>query len=306
MKPRRLALLACASLAALTFSACGSDSLGTSAAPGGGNDTAESIPAVSPNPALTERLPENIRSANKIVVGTDATYAPNEFLDTDGRTVIGADVDLFNAVAAKLGVPEVEWQPAGFDTIITGVQGNKFNAGVSSFTINERRLEQVHMVSYFDAGTQWATAAGNPKDVDPENACGKTIAVQTGTIQDEDDLPVRQEKCGDNKINILQFEGQDQATAAVVSGRADAMLADSPIIAYAVKQSEDKLAALGDIYDSAPYGIVVHKDQTEFAEAVAEALNELKADGTYEAILEKWGTEQGAIDQFEVNPTVGS
>lgn len=304
MKSRRLAVVACVSLAALTFTACGSDSLGTSGTPGG-NGSAEPIPSVTANPELNAKLPENIRTANKIVVGTDASYAPNEFLDADGRTVVGADVDLFNAVAAKLGVPEVDWQPSTFDTIITGVQGKKFDAGVSSFTINPRRLEQVHMVSYFNAGTQWASATDNPKDVDPENPCGKTIAVQTGTIQDEDDLPVRQERCADNPMNILQFEGQDQVTAAVVSGRADAMLADSPIVAYAVKQSGGKLSALGDVYDAAPYGIVVPKDQTEFAEAIAQALTELESEGTYEAILEKWGTEQGGIDRFEVDPNVG-
>lgn len=196
-------------------------------------------------------------------------------------------------------------RPSSFDTIITGVQGKKYDAGVSSFTINSKRMEQVTMVSYLNAGTQWATAKDNPKGIDPENACGMTIAVQTGTVQDEDDLPVRQEKCGDNKINVLQFEGQDQVTAAVVSGRADAMLADSPIVAYAVKQSGDKLETLGDIYDAAPYGFVLPKDQAEFGEAIVEALDQLKDDGTYDKVLEKWGTEQGAIDDFEVNPNVG-
>lgn len=304
MKSRRLAVAACVSVAALTFTACGSNSLGTSGTPGG-NGSPEPIPTVTANPDLNAKVPENIRAANRIVVGTDASYAPNEFLDPDGRTVVGADVDLFNAVAAKLGVPNVDWQPSTFDTIITGVQGKKYDAGVSSFTINPRRLEQVHMVSYFNAGTQWATAAGNPKGVDPENPCGKTIAVQTGTIQDEDDLPARQERCAQTPMTILQFEGQDQVTAAVVSGRADAMLADSPIVAYAVKQSEGKLSALGDVYDAAPYGIVVPKDQTEFAGAIAEALTELESEGTYEAILKKWGTEQGAVDRFEVDPNVG-
>ncbi|MDO5684429.1 MAG: ABC transporter substrate-binding protein [Propionibacteriaceae bacterium] len=300
---RTIALLACASVAALALSACGSDSLGTSTAPAGGSSAAPA-PAVQANPDLTAKLPEKIRNEKKIVVGTDATYAPNEFLDADGKTVIGVQVELFDAVGAKLGT-DVEWQASAFDTIITGVLGKKYDAGMSSFTINERRLEQVNMVSYFDAGTQWATAPGNPKGVDPNNPCGKSVAVQTGTIQDEDDLPVRQAACGDNKINILQFDGQDQATAAVVSGRADAMLADSPIIAYAVKQSDGKLAALGDIYDAAPYGIVVPKEQTEFADAISEALKELEADGTYTAILTKWGVEQGGIKTFPVNPTVG-
>ena len=68
---------------------------------------------------------------------------------------------------------------ADFGTIITGVQGKKYDIGVSSFTINDERKQQVTMVSYFNAGTQWATAKGNPKGVDPDNACGKTVAVQS-------------------------------------------------------------------------------------------------------------------------------
>ena len=306
MRTRSLATTAALATLTLTMAACGSTSLsggsgGSGGAGGGATPAGGSQAPVQVDQALVAKLPEKIKTSKKIVVGTDATYAPNEFLDADGKTVVGADIDVLNTVAARFGVT-VEYQPAGFDTIITGVQGKKYDLGISSFTITDKRLEQVNMVSYFNAGTQWATAQGNPKQVDPENACGKTVAVQTGTTQDEDDLPKRQEKCGANKINVLQFDGQDQATAAVVSGRADAMLADSPVVAYAAKQSQGKLAPLGEIYDAAPYGIVVPKDQTEFANAIAEALTKAKADGSYERALQKWGTEKGAIGTFQVNP----
>jgi polar amino acid transport system substrate-binding protein len=286
-----------ASVAALALSACGSSSLS-------GDPGAEGAPsvAVSENVDLASKLPESIKSAGVIKIGTDATYAPNEFLAGDGKTIQGVDVDVFNAVAAKFGV-KTEWNPADFGSIINGVNGNKYDIGISSFTINDERKKQVNMVSYFSAGTQWATATGNPKGIDPENACGKNIAVQSNTVQEAEDLPVRQKKCGSNKINVLSFKDQTQATAAVVSGKADAMLADSPVVAYAVKQSGGKLEALGDIYDAAPYGYVVPKDETEFAEAIVEALKEIEKDGAYKAALEKWGVEQGAISDFAVNPT---
>jgi len=289
--------VAAASVAALAMSACGSSSL--SGEPGG--ESAPSV-SVSENVDLASKLPESIKSAGVIKIGTDATYAPNEFLAGDGKTVQGMDVDVFNAVAAKFGV-KTEWNPADFGSIINGVNGNKYDMGISSFTINDERMKQVNMVSYFKAGTQWATATGNPKGVDPENACGKNIAVQSNTTQELDDLPVRQKKCGSNKINVLSLKDQSQATAAVVSGKADAMLADSPVVAYAVKQSGGKLEPLGDIYEAAPYGYVVPKDQTEFAEAIVEALKEIEKDGAYKAALEKWGVEQGAISDFAVNPT---
>jgi polar amino acid transport system substrate-binding protein len=282
--------------AVLAVSACGSNSLGGDPATSGPPSTSTSV-----NADLAAKLPEKIKSSGKIVIGTDASYAPNEFLASDGKTVQGMDVDLFNAVAAKFGVT-TQWQPSTFDTIIVGVTGGKYDVGVSSFTVNDQRKKQVNMVSYFAAGTQWATAAGNPKGVDPNNPCGKTIAVQDKTVQQEEDLPARQAKCGDNKINILPFEGQDQVTAAVVSGRADAMLADSPVVAYAVKQSAGKLELLGNVYDAAPYGYVVPKEETEFAQALVQALSQIKAEGTYDSVLSRWGVQSGGIDNFAVNP----
>jgi polar amino acid transport system substrate-binding protein len=288
--------LAAAAVGALVLSACGSSSLS-----GDAPTTGSSSVAVSQNADLAAKLPESIKSAGVIKIGVDATYAPNEFLGGDGKTVEGFDVDLFDAVAAKFGV-KTEWQPADFSSIITGVQGKKYDIGISSFTINAERKQQVTMVSYFSAGTQWATAAGNPKGIDAANACGKTVAVQTGTVQETEDLPARQKKCGADKIKILSFKGQDQATSAVVTGKADAMLADSPVAAYAVKQSAGKLATLGDIYEAAPYGYVLPKAETDFASAITEALKEVSTEGGYQAALQKWGVEQGAVTDFAVNP----
>ena len=249
-------------------------------------------------------MPDAIKSDGKILIGTDASYAPNEFLDADGKTVVGWDVDLFNAVAAKLGL-KTEWQSATFDAIIPGIQSGKYEIGVSSFTINDERKQQVNMVSYFSAGTQWGTKKGNPTGVQPDDACGKKVAVQTNTVQDTEDLPKRHEACtaaGKPAITVDRYQRQDQATAAVVSGKDDAMLADSPVLAYAVKQTNGQLELLGDIYDAAPYGYVIEKDQTEFAQAVADAVQALITDGTYKTILDKWGVGAGAIDNPAVNP----
>jgi polar amino acid transport system substrate-binding protein len=283
---------------ALALAACGGD--GTE---GGGTATTQGeAPAV--DQALAAKVPAEIKSDGKILIGTDSSYAPNEFLDTDGKTVIGFDVDLFNAVAAKLGL-QTEWQSAAFDAIIPGVQSGKYEIGVSSFTVNDERKQQVNMVSYFSAGTQWGTKQGNPAGVQPDDACGKKVAVQTNTVQHTEDLPKRQADCksaGKPAITIDAYQRQDQATAAVVSGKDDAMLADSPIVAYAVKQTNGQLELLGDIYDSAPYGYVVKKDQTDFAQALADAVKALIADGTYNTVLTKWGVEAGAIDNPAVNP----
>jgi polar amino acid transport system substrate-binding protein len=91
----------------------------------------------------------------------------------------------------------------------------------------------------------------------------------------------------------------------VVSGKDVAGLADSPVMAYAVQQTNGHLELLGDVYDSAPYGYVVPKDQTDFGQAIADAVNALIADGSYAQVLEKWGVQDGAIPSAAVNPTVG-
>jgi polar amino acid transport system substrate-binding protein len=293
------ALLGLVLAIALVAAGCGNKS----ETGGGSTGTTTAAPAV--DEALAAKVPDAIKSDGKVLIGTDSSYAPNEFLDTDGKTVIGFDVELFNAIAAKLGM-KTEWRSAVFDAIIPGLQSGKYEMGISSFTINDERKKQVNMVSYYNAGTQWGTKKGNPTSVQPDNACGKKIAVQTNTVQDTDDLSTkRQEACksaGKPAITIDRYQRQDQATAAVVSGKDDAMLADSPVLAYAVKQTNGQLELLGDIYDAAPYGYVIKKDQTEFAQAVADAVKALISDGTYKTILEKWGVQGGAIDNPAVNP----
>ena len=296
---RRPTLVASALTAGLlALAGCGSSSLDNSSGKQGSDVKA------STDEAAAKLVPQAIKDKGTLTIGSDASYAPSEFLAGDGKTIEGFDVDLFTAVAEKLGL-KVKFTNAKFDSIITGVQGGKFDVGVSSFTINADRLKQVNMVSYFNAGTQWASAPGNPKKVDTDQPCGATVAVQKGTVQQEEDLPAKQKACqtAGKPLKVLVYEGQDQATAAVASGKADAMLADSPVVAYAVQQSKGKLEALGDIYDAAPYGYVVPQDQKPLAEAIVAALKSLQSDGDYEKALKGWGVEDGAISDFAVNPT---
>lgn len=283
---------------ALALSACGG---GTTS---GGTESASALPSVSVDEALAAKVPAEIKSSGTLSFGTDASYAPSEFIAEDGSTIVGFDVDLGKAIASKLGLTG-EFENSSFDSLIVGVQNGKYDSAMSSFTINPERLKQVNMVSYFDAGTAWAVATGNPAGVEIENACGKTVAVQKATVQ-VDDIEAKNTDCtdaGKPAINIQQYNLQSDATTAVVSGKADAMLADSPVIAYAVKQS-GKLEQLGDIYGTAPYGVAIPKDEVEFADAIAGAVDALIADGTYQAILDQWGVGNGAVTKAEVNPAV--
>ena len=110
-------------------------------------------------------------------------------LAADGKTVEGFDVDVFNAVAAS-SASRPSGSRAGFDSITSASTGGQVRHGPRSFTINDERKKQVNTVSYDKAGNWWIVAKGNPKGVNMDDACGKNIGAQKGTVQ-LDDLTAR-------------------------------------------------------------------------------------------------------------------
>jgi polar amino acid transport system substrate-binding protein len=281
--------------------ACGSSSSSSSSAATPGSTTG----VIAQDAALAGLVPAGIRSKAALTIGTDASYAPSEFIDTDGKTVIGFDADLADAIGKVLGL-SVNLQNAPFGTLVEGVKNGKFDLGMSSFTINSDREAQVDMVSYFSAGTSWAVASGNPTGLTPDNACGHKIAVQKDTVQ-VPDVAARSKACtdaGKQAITIEQFPLQSDATSAVVTGKDDGLLADSPVVAYAVKQTAGKLQVAGSTYGTAPYGIAVPKATGTLGKAVQGAVQKLMDGGAYLSILKQWSVESGAITSSELNPKV--
>jgi polar amino acid transport system substrate-binding protein len=251
--------------------------------------------AVQKDDALAGQVADSIKSDGKLVVGTDPTYEPSEFKDGSGK-IVGFDVDLGVAIGKKLGLT-TEFQESKFDAILPAL-GTRYEIGMSSFTDNKEREKVVDFVTYFNAGTQWASKDAS---FDPDNPCGKKVAVQTGTVQDTDDLPAKQKKCAGNAMQIQRYDDQSEATQAVVLGKADAVLADSPVMAGAVKKVGGGLSLVGEVYDAAPYGIAIPKNAGTTKDAILGAVKALVEDGTYKAILDKWGVSEGAITDPAIN-----
>jgi polar amino acid transport system substrate-binding protein len=248
---------------------------------------------------IANTVPEDIKSSGKLIVGVNVPYTPNEFKDPSGK-IVGFDVDLMNAIASTLGLT-AEYREADFDKIIPSITGGAFNVGMSSFTDTKEREKTVDFVTYFSAGSLWAKPAGSA--ITPDTACGKKVAVQSTTTQETDELPARSKTCtdaGQPAIQILKFDGQDQATNAVVLGQADAMSADSPVTLYAIKQSNGKLEQSGETFDSAPYGWPVAKG-SPLAATLQKALEHLIETGDYKTIANNWGVEAGMIDKPVIN-----
>jgi polar amino acid transport system substrate-binding protein len=293
-------IIASFSVSAIVLTACSSNTeTSTPPAGGGASSGGSSSAAVAKVDAIAALVPDKIKSSGKLIVGVNVPYAPNEFKDSSGK-IVGFDVDLMDAVATVLGLTP-QYTEAAFDKIIPAIQAGTYNVGMSSFTDNKEREKTVDFVTYFSAGIQWAAPAG--KTVDPNNACGLKVAVQSTTTEDTDEIPAKSKACtsaGKPAINKLKFDRQDDATNALVLGKVDAMSADSPVTAYAVKQSGGKIQLAGQIFDSAPYGWPVAKG-SPLGQALQKAAQSLIDSGAYLAITKKWGVEAGDIKTAQIN-----
>lgn len=286
--------------AALSLSGCSKSTEG-----GTGSGPTESSVAVAPAKVeeIAATLPDDIRNSGTLIIGVNLPYAPNEFKDAAGK-IVGFDVDLMNAVAGVLGLTP-EYRESDFAKIIPAIDGGTYNVGMSSFTDTKERQKSVDFVDYFTAGTLWAQRPGAP--IDPDQACGKKVAVQATTVQDTEELPAKSATCaeaGQPAIEIVRFDSQDAATNAVILGQVDAMSADSPVTAYAIKQSNGKLEASGEIFEAAPYGWPVKKG-SPLAESLLKALEHLIETGDYKKVAANWGVEAGMITKPAINGGTG-
>jgi polar amino acid transport system substrate-binding protein len=294
LRHKRLsALLTAAALATLGVAGCG----------GGSSTSSSSTPAGtgSGSAAAGIEVPEAVKSKGTLTVAADASYAPNEFMKPGSDTVEGMNPDLAKAIGEKLGL-KVKVVNATFDGIIPGLQSGKFDLGMSSFTDTKAREKVVDFVTYFSAGTSFYTKADGADVGGLDDLCGKTVAVEKGTTQ-QDDATVQSKKCkdaGKAAVNVLTFPDQNGANLALSSGRAQVGMADSPVADYMVKQSNGTFKSTGSTYGTAPYGIAIPKD-SGMAEPILEAVKAIMDDGTYKQILQKWGVEHGAIDDPVIN-----
>jgi len=276
--------------AGLGLAACGDDDTSSSSA------TSTAAPA-----AVAADVPAAIRSKGTITVAADATYAPNEFIGPDGKAVIGMDADLAKAIGTSLAI-KVKVVNASFDAIIPGLAAHKYDLGMSSFTDTKEREATVDFVTYFSAGTSFFVKTDGPTITTLDDLCGHKVAVEKGTTQ-ADDATAQVKLCktdGKPAVTTLVFPDQNGANLALSSGRADVGMADSPVAAYQVKQSDGAFKLGPTPYGTAPYGIAIPKD-TGMAEPVLAAIKALMADGTYKKILAKWGVASGAITNPEIN-----
>jgi polar amino acid transport system substrate-binding protein len=225
-------------------------------------------------------LGSNIAHAqgNVLRVGTDATFPPMEFSENGKRT--GFDVDLVEAIGKKLGKP-VEWVDIDFKGLIPGLVSHRFDMAVSAIYITDERKKVVDFTEPYYAGGLVAMVKDGSSIKKLSDLDGKKVTVQVGTKS----VGFLQEHYP--KVQRVEVEKNQEMFNLVDIGRADAAVTGKPA-AYQYVRTRPGLHVLPEQLTTEEYGMALRKDEPELTKAVNGAIAQLKADGTYAAIVNKW------------------
>lgn len=242
-----------------------------------------------------EQNNNDVQETVVLTVGTNAAFEPFEMIDPeDGETIIGFDIDLINAIAADQGM-EVEMVNMEFDGLVMAVQNGQLDAAIAGMSVTAERQEQVSFTeTYYDAGLNIAVAADN-EDINSEaDLQGKKVASQMGTtgaakaLELQDAGVIAEVKLLEN-INVCMM--------ALSNGEVDAVIMDIPVNGAYVAANPDvaKIAAPIESGEPESFAIAVAKDNTELLEKLNAGLENVKANGTYMEIYDKYfGAEESA------------
>ncbi|GLZ33378.1 ABC transporter substrate-binding protein [Lentzea sp. NBRC 105346] len=298
MQPR--SLIATVLAAASLLVACGSKQE-NSAAP-----TSAPAQVVAKDDALAAKVPPAIASTGKLRVGSNIQNPPNNFYDKDGRTPMGSEVDLANAIAGKLGL-KTDYSDMAFSSLITSLQSGRIDITMAAMNDTAERQQKIDFVDYFTSGITIMVQKGNPSGVKgPDDLCGKSVAVNLGTSQ-EAFAKEQSGKCtaaGKGEVTLTVTDNDTGNQTQLRTGRVAAILNDLPTAVYLAKTAGDGKyfeVVPGAPINGGPYGIGVNKDNAQLRDAIAAALQALIDDGTYGKIMKNWDVEQGAIKKATVN-----
>ncbi len=257
--------------------------------------------------AEAPKLPDGaLLTPGTLNLGADFAAAPNQFIKPDGSKD-GLNVDLCGGLAAKLNL-KLEWTNLAFPGLVPGLQGKRFDGLCTAIFINPDRLKIMNMVPY----VQWGEGLMVAKDSTLGSGCkytrgddasfdgcfdelaGKTVSVAAGGTTNKHLVAEssRIVAAGKPAITVRAFDTNADAIQAIVSGQADAAYLNDPQAAYYINSANAayKLAFAG--YASNKLALATLKDNTALADAFVWALTEMKADGSYQKILDKWGVAE--------------
>ena len=233
--------------------------------------------------STTTEATTNTTEGETLIMGTNAAFPPYEYYD--GDVMVGIDVEMAQAVADKLGMT-LEIEDMDFGSIVTAVQSGKIDIGVAGMTVTEERLQNVDFTDSYATGIQVVIVPEGSDIASIDDMYGKLIGVQestTGHIYCADTV----ENGGFGEENVVAYTTGANAIEALKTGKVDCVVIDNEP-AKAFVAANEGLTILETEFAVEDYAIAVSKDNPELTEAINGALAELKADGTLDAIIEKY------------------
>ena len=213
-----------------------------------------------------------------LTMATNAYFPPYEYYE--GDQIVGIDAEIAAAVADKLGL-ELKIEDMEFGAILTAVQTGKVDMGLAGMTVTEERLETVNFSTTYATGIQSIIVPEGSEIATVDDLAGHKIGVQlatTGDIYAVDDFGAE---------NVEEYNRGADAILALLNGKVDAVIIDNqPAIQFVA--SNEGLKILDTEYVTEDYAACISKENTELLDAVNGALAELTADGTIQAILDKY------------------
>ena len=258
--------------------------------------------SIKPDAEIVAMVPQANRDTLRVAM--DIPYSPAEFFD-DNNQPVGYEVDVLKALSKLMGVSELKIADEEFDAIIPKVNDGTYDIVMASMTLNKTRMDQTNMVAYIKAGYIYGTQAGNPNNFDPANSCGLKVATQADTTQAEI-LQAASDSCvkaGKPAIQIVSDADQDKLVQQVAEGTLDAVIGESPIMAYAESRNP-KFATIGEAFQVAPQGPATAKDNPELAKAIQAGLQKMMDTGMLKDVLAPWGEEFIALNYATLNPPI--
>ena len=231
-------------------------------------------------------------------IGTDLTFAPFEFQNSDGE-YIGIDVDLLNQIAKDQNF-KVDLRPLGFDSSIQGVQSDQLDGMIAGMSITDERKKTFDFSEpYFDSGIQMAVKNDNKDIKNYKDLKGKTVAAKIGT-ESATFLNKNKDKYG---YEVKQYEAADAMYNALTNGNVEAIFDDYPVLGYAVTNGQP-FKLVGEPEKGSSYGFAVKKGENkELLEKFNQGLKDLKENGSYDKIVSKYistgSGDQGASSEMK-------
>ncbi|MBR7089137.1 MAG: transporter substrate-binding domain-containing protein [Lachnospiraceae bacterium] len=213
-----------------------------------------------------------------LVMATNAEFPPYEY--HEGSAIVGIDAEIAAAIAEKMGC-ELQIEDIAFDAIIPEVTSGKADMGMAGMTVTEERMENVDFSATYAVARQVVIVAEGSGITSLADLDGKTIGVQQGTTGDI----YATDEFGDDHIE--RYAKGMEAVQALSQGKIDAVIIDNEPAKVFITENEG-LIILDEAYADEEYAIAVKKGNTVLLEQINKALEELKADGTLDAIVAKY------------------